>query len=34
MSIDNKSVDTLVVGSGQAGIAMSEHLGHLGIVVA
>lgn len=31
MSIDNKSVDTLVVGSGQAGIAMSEHLGHLGI---
>ena len=31
MSINNKSVDTLVVGSGQAGIAMSEHLGHLGI---
>ena len=31
MAIDNKSVDTLVVGSGQAGIAMSEHLGHLGI---
>lgn len=31
MAIDNKSVDTLVVGSGQAGIAMSEHLGHFGI---
>ena len=26
MSINNKKVDTLVVGSGQAGIAMSEHL--------
>jgi len=31
MSIDNKNVDTLVVGSGQAGIAMSEHLSQLGI---
>ncbi|SJN40340.1 NAD(P)/FAD-dependent oxidoreductase [Psychrobacter sp. JB385] len=31
MSINNKKVDTLVVGSGQAGIAMSEHLSNLGI---
>lgn len=31
MSINNKNVDTLVVGSGQAGIAMSEHLSNLGI---
>ncbi len=26
-----EQIDTLVIGAGQAGIAMSEHLGHLGI---
>ncbi|MGO3466724.1 NAD(P)-binding domain-containing protein, partial [Psychrobacter sp.] len=31
MSINNKNIDTLIVGSGQAGIAMSEHLSNLGI---
>jgi putative flavoprotein involved in K+ transport len=31
MSVDETEVDTLVVGAGQAGIAMSEHLGKLGI---
>ena len=29
MSVEK--VDTLVVGAGQAGIAMSEHLGKLGV---
>ena len=29
MSVDK--IDTLVVGAGQAGIAMSEHLGRAGI---
>ncbi len=29
--MSEKSVDTVVVGAGQAGIAMSEHLGKLGI---
>ena len=28
---DNTQIDTLVVGAGQAGVAMSEHLGRLGI---
>jgi putative flavoprotein involved in K+ transport len=31
MSLDNTFVDTLVVGAGQAGVAMSEHLGKLGV---
>ena len=31
MSVDKTEVDTLVVGAGQAGVAMSEHLGKLGI---
>ncbi len=31
MKLDNVSVDTLVVGAGQAGVAMSEHLGKLGV---
>lgn len=30
-SFDGTELDTLVVGGGQAGVAMSEHLGHLGI---
>ena len=31
MKLDNLTVDTVVVGAGQAGIAMSEHLASLGI---
>ncbi|WP_042338258.1 flavin-containing monooxygenase [Paraburkholderia ferrariae] len=31
MTIETTSIDTLVVGGGQAGIAMSEHLGKLGV---
>ncbi|WP_322012912.1 NAD(P)/FAD-dependent oxidoreductase [Paraburkholderia sp. J12] len=31
MTIETTSIDTLVVGAGQAGIAMSEHLGKLGV---
>lgn len=31
MSLDNTFIDTLVVGAGQAGVAMSEHLGKLGV---
>lgn len=31
MSLDLTETDTLVVGAGQAGVAMSEHLGKLGI---
>lgn len=31
MSVEKTEIDTLVVGAGQAGIAMSEHLGKLGI---
>ena len=27
----NESFDTLVVGAGQAGVAVSEHLGKLGV---
>lgn len=31
MTIETTSVDTLVVGAGQAGVAMSEHLSKLGV---
>lgn len=31
MKLDNLTVDTVVVGAGQAGVAMSEHLASLGI---
>ncbi|SAK62265.1 flavin-containing monooxygenase [Caballeronia ptereochthonis] len=31
MTVEIKATDTLVVGAGQAGIAMSEHLGKLGV---
>lgn len=31
MKLDNIQVDTVVVGAGQAGVAMSEHLTALGI---
>ncbi|ALM51945.1 flavin-containing monooxygenase [Halomonas huangheensis] len=31
MTIENKEIDTLIVGAGQAGVAMSEHLSHLDI---
>lgn len=31
MTAGNIEIDTLVVGAGQAGVAMSEHLSHLGI---
>jgi putative flavoprotein involved in K+ transport len=31
MTLETTSVDTLVVGAGQAGIAMSEHLSRLGV---
>ena len=31
MTVDKISIDTLVVGGGQAGIAMSEHLGKAGV---
>lgn len=30
-AFDNTEIDTLVVGAGQAGVAMSEHLGKLGV---
>ncbi|MGU7772713.1 flavin-containing monooxygenase [Burkholderia sp. MR1-5-21] len=31
MTVEKISIDTLVVGAGQAGVAMSEHLGKLGV---
>ncbi|PXW22527.1 flavin-containing monooxygenase [Paraburkholderia caballeronis] len=31
MTVEMTSTDTLVVGAGQAGVAMSEHLGRLGV---
>ena len=31
MTVETTSIDTLVVGAGQAGIAMSEHLSKLGV---
>ncbi|MBS0967316.1 FAD-dependent oxidoreductase [Chimaeribacter arupi] len=31
MTVEKKEIDTLVVGAGQAGVAMSEHLSRLGI---
>ncbi|MGO1344652.1 flavin-containing monooxygenase [Chromohalobacter japonicus] len=31
LTLDNLHIDTLVVGAGQAGVAMSEHLGKLGV---
>jgi len=31
MKADNVSIDTLVIGAGQAGVAMSEHLGKSGV---
>ncbi|NQD95830.1 NAD(P)-binding domain-containing protein, partial [Pseudomonas sp. CrR25] len=31
ISIENTEIDTLVVGAGQAGVAMSEHLSRLGV---
>ncbi len=31
MTAENMSIDTLVVGAGQAGVAMSEHLSKLGV---
>jgi putative flavoprotein involved in K+ transport len=31
MTVDTTSIDTLVVGAGQAGVAMSEHLSKLGV---
>lgn len=31
MPIEKIEIDTLVIGAGQAGVAMSEHLGHLGV---
>ncbi|GAB3626412.1 FAD dependent oxidoreductase [Pandoraea terrae] len=31
MTAETKSIDTLVVGAGQAGVAMSEHLSKLGV---
>jgi putative flavoprotein involved in K+ transport len=31
MSVEATSIDTLVVGAGQAGVAMSEHLSRLGV---
>ncbi|MBB3141561.1 flavin-containing monooxygenase [Halomonas organivorans] len=31
LALENMNVDTLVVGAGQAGVAMSEHLGNLGV---
>ena len=31
MKLDHLNIDTLVVGAGQAGVAMSEHLTRLGI---
>ncbi|MGE8383254.1 MAG: FAD-dependent monooxygenase, partial [Pseudomonas putida] len=31
MTLNNLEIDTLVVGAGQAGVAMSEHLNKLGV---
>ena len=31
MTVETTSIDTLVVGAGQAGVAMSEHLSKLGV---
>ncbi|CAG9221534.1 putative monooxygenase [Paraburkholderia tropica] len=31
MTLETTTIDTLVVGAGQAGVAMSEHLGKLGV---
>ena len=31
MTVETIEIDTLVVGAGQAGVAMSEHLGKLGV---
>ncbi|WP_236176278.1 flavin-containing monooxygenase [Pseudomonas qingdaonensis] len=31
MTVEKNRIDTLVVGAGQAGVAMSEHLGRLGV---
>src|ERR1700754_954811 len=31
MTAENTSIDTLVVGAGQAGVAMSEHLNRAGV---
>ncbi|WP_443217208.1 flavin-containing monooxygenase [Pseudomonas sp. MF6396] len=31
MTVEKTRIDTLVVGAGQAGVAMSEHLGRLGV---
>ena len=31
MTVDKTAIDTLVVGAGQAGVAMSEHLSKLGV---
>lgn len=31
MTVEKTAIDTLVIGAGQAGVAMSEHLGKLGI---
>lgn len=31
MAVEKQSIDTLVVGAGQAGVAMSEHLSRLGV---
>ena len=31
MTIDTIKTDTLIVGAGQAGVAMSEHLSKLGV---
>ncbi|MEZ0197975.1 NAD(P)-binding domain-containing protein, partial [Pseudomonas qingdaonensis] len=31
MTLNNLEIDTLVVGAGQAGVAMSEHLSKLGV---
>lgn len=31
MTVEKTSIDTLVIGAGQAGIAMSEHLSNLGV---
>ncbi len=31
MTVETRHIDTLVVGAGQAGVAMSEHLSRLGV---
>ena len=31
MTLDQMEIDTLIVGAGQAGVAMSEHLSKLGV---